>query len=55
MVGKDHKPFTSIGIETDSRVCLEVNTHTGTLDYFINDKHINHRVVNVPKDVYFGV
>jgi hypothetical protein len=25
------------------------------LDYFINDKHIKKRVVNVPKDVYFGV
>jgi hypothetical protein len=25
----------------------------GTLDYFINDKHIKDRVVNVPKDVYF--
>jgi hypothetical protein len=34
---------------------LEVNTHMGTLDYFINDKHIKDRVVNVPKDVYFGV
>jgi hypothetical protein len=54
-VGKDSKPFTGIGIPTYSRVCLEVNTHTGTLDYFINDKHIKKRVVNVPKDVYFGV
>jgi hypothetical protein len=34
---------------------LEVNTHTKALDYFINDKHIKDRVVNVPKDVYFGV
>jgi hypothetical protein len=25
------------------------------LEYFINDKHIKDRVVNVPKDVYFGV
>jgi hypothetical protein len=25
------------------------------LDHFINDKHIKDRVVNVPKDVYFGV
>jgi hypothetical protein len=49
------KPCTGIGIGTDSRVCLEVNTHTGTLDYFINGKHIKDRVVNVPKDVYFGV
>jgi hypothetical protein len=31
------------------------NTHTGTLDYFINDKYIKDPVVNVPKDVYFGV
>jgi hypothetical protein len=54
-VGKDFKPWTGTGIPTHSRVCLEVNTHTGTLDYFINDKHIKHRVVNVPKDVYFGV
>jgi hypothetical protein len=54
-VGKDFKPFTGISIRTNSRVCLEVNTHTGTLDYFINDKHIKDRVVNVPKDVYFGV
>jgi hypothetical protein len=46
---------TDIGIPTRSRVCLEVNTHTGTLDYFINNKHIENRVVNVPKDVYFGV
>jgi hypothetical protein len=49
------KPYTGIGIGTDSRVCLEVNTHTGTLDFFINGKHIKDRVVNVPKDVYFGV
>jgi hypothetical protein len=54
-VGKNDKPSTGIGIPTHTRVCLEVNTHTGTLDYFINDKHIKDRVVNVPKDVYFGV
>jgi hypothetical protein len=54
-VGEEYKSYTGIGIPTDSRVCLEVNTHTKTLNYFINDKHINHRVVNVPKDVYFGV
>jgi hypothetical protein len=54
-VGKDYKSFTGIVIRTKSHVCLEVNTHTGTLDYFINDKHIKDRVVNVPKDVYFGV
>jgi hypothetical protein len=54
-VGKDNKSLTDIGIPTHSHVCLEVNTHTGTLDYFINDKHTKDRVVNVPKDVYFGV
>jgi hypothetical protein len=54
-VGKVDKPFTNIGIPTHSRVCLEVNTHTGILDYFINDKRIKDRVVNIPKDVYFGV
>jgi predicted membrane protein len=54
-VGKNQKTSTGIGIPTDSSVCLEVNTHTGTLDYFMNDKHIKDRVVNVPKDVYFGV
>jgi hypothetical protein len=54
-VGKYYKCSAGIGIPTHSRVCLEVNTHTGTLDYFINDKHIKVRVVNVPKDVYFGV
>jgi hypothetical protein len=54
-VGRDKKPYTGIGIPTHTHVCLEVNTHTGTLDYFINDMHIKNRVVNVPKDVYFGV
>jgi hypothetical protein len=54
-VGKNYKPWIGIGIPTNTPVCLEVNTHTGTLDYFINDKHIKDRVVNVPKDVYFGV
>jgi hypothetical protein len=54
-VGKDPKGVTDIGIPTHNRVCLEVNTHTETLDYFISDKHIKDRVVNVPKDVYFGV
>jgi hypothetical protein len=54
-VGKDDKPPIGIGIPTYTRVGLEVNTHTGTLDYFINDKHVKDRVVNVPKDVYFGV
>jgi hypothetical protein len=54
-VGKDSKPSTGIGIVTHTRVCLEVNTHMGTLDYFMNDEHIKDRVVNVPKDVYFGV
>jgi predicted membrane protein len=54
-VGKNYKPYTYIGIPTNTRVCLEVNTHTGTLDYFINDRHIKDRVVNVPKDVYLGV
>jgi hypothetical protein len=54
-VGKDIKPPTGIGIGTDCFVYLEVNTHTGTLDYFMNDKHIKDRVVNVPRDVFFGV
>jgi hypothetical protein len=54
-VGKDGKSWIGIGIPTHSRVCLEVNAHTGTLDYFINDKHIKDRVMNVPRDVYFGV
>jgi hypothetical protein len=54
-VGKESKPFTDIGIPTHTRVWLEVNTHTGTLDYFINDEHAKGRVMNVPKDVYFGV
>jgi hypothetical protein len=51
-VGEDYKPSTGIGIPTHTRVCMEVNTHTG---YFINDKHIKDRVVNVQKNVYFGV
>jgi hypothetical protein len=54
-VGKNFKPNTGIGIPTHTRVCLVVNTHAGILDYFINDKHTKDRVVNVPKDVYFGV
>jgi hypothetical protein len=54
-VGKDFKSSTGIGIGTNSCVCLEMNTHTGTLNYYINDKHIKVRVVSVPKDVYFGV
>jgi hypothetical protein len=54
-VGKYDKSCNGIDIRTHTRVCLEVNTHTGTLDYFINDKHIKDRVVNVPNDVYFGV
>jgi hypothetical protein len=54
-VGKEVKSLSGIGIPTHTRVCLEVNTHTGTLDFFMNDKHIEDRVVNVPKDVYFGV
>jgi hypothetical protein len=54
-VGKDNKPSTGIGIPTYTRVCLDVNTHTETLDYFIDDKHIKDRVINVPKDVYFEV
>jgi predicted membrane protein len=54
-VGKNNKSYIGIAIPTHSRVCLEVNTHTGTLDYFINDKHIKDRVVNVPKNMYFGV
>jgi hypothetical protein len=54
-VGKEYKPLTHIAIATHTHVCLEVNTHIGKLDYFINDKHIKDRVVNVSKDVYFGV
>jgi hypothetical protein len=54
-VDKNDKPWIGIGIPTHNCVCLEVNTQTGTLDYFINDKHIKDRVVNVPKDVYIGV
>jgi hypothetical protein len=54
-VGRNGKTHTGIGIPTYSRVCLEVNTHMESLDYFINDKHIKDCVVNVPKDVYFGV
>jgi hypothetical protein len=54
-VGTNDKLSTDLGIPTHTRVCLEVNTLTETLDYFINNKHIKDRVVNVPKDVYFGV
>jgi hypothetical protein len=54
-VGKDPKFWTGIGIPTHTRVCLEVNIDTGTLDYFVNDKHIKDRVVNVLENVYFGV
>jgi hypothetical protein len=54
-VSRYSKPCTGIAIPTHTRVCLEVNTHTEILDYFINDEHIKDRVVNVPKDVYFGV
>jgi hypothetical protein len=54
-VGKYDKRYTGIGIPIHICVCLEVNTHTGTLDSFVNDKHVKDRVVNVPKDVYFGV
>jgi hypothetical protein len=55
LVGKNDKLSTSIGIPTHSRVCLEANTHTGTINYFISDKHIKDRVVSVPKDVYIGI
>jgi predicted membrane protein len=55
MRNKNSKPTTGNGIPTHTHVCLEVNTHMGTVDYFINDKHIKDRVVNVQKDVYFGV
>jgi hypothetical protein len=54
-VGEDSKPWTGTGIPTHTRVGLEANTHTRTLDYFVNDNHIKDHVVNVPKDVYFGV
>jgi hypothetical protein len=54
-VGQDDKPNTDIGIPIYTHVYLEVSTHMGTLDYFINDKYIKDCVVNVPKDVYFGV
>jgi hypothetical protein len=48
-VGKNNKPYTGAGIPTHIHVCLKVNIHMGTLDYFINDKHIKNCVVNVPK------
>jgi hypothetical protein len=51
-MGKNNNPPTSITININSSVCLEVNT---TRLYFINDKHIKKRVVNVPKNVDFGV
>jgi Flp pilus assembly CpaF family ATPase len=54
-VGKNSKLYTGVIIVNHTCVCLEMNTQTGTLDYFINDKHIEDHVVNVPKDVYFQV
>jgi hypothetical protein len=54
-VGEDFKPSTGIGIPIHTRICLEMNTHTGILDYFINDKHIKDCVVNVSKDMYFRI
>jgi hypothetical protein len=54
-MGNNCKPWTEISILTQTCVYLEVNTHTGTLYYFINDKHYKDRAVNVPKDVYFEV
>jgi hypothetical protein len=54
-VGENYKANTGIGIPTNTRVCLDVNTHTETFDYFINDKHMKDCVWIIPKDVYFGV
>jgi hypothetical protein len=51
----DNRWYFSINIGTHTCVCLEVNTHPQTLDYFTNDKHIKDCVLNVPKDVYLGV
>jgi hypothetical protein len=42
-------------LNAHTRVCLEVNRHTKTLDYFMNDKRFKNHVENVPKDVYFRV
>jgi hypothetical protein len=54
-IGISTKSWTGIDIPTHTCVYLEVNTHTSTLDYFINGKYIKDYVVNVPKDAYFGV
>jgi hypothetical protein len=54
-VGKNGKSWIDIGILIYIRVCLEVNMDTKTLEYFMNDEHIKNRVVNITKDVYFGV
>jgi hypothetical protein len=44
-----------VGISRNTRVALEVDAESGTLDFFINGEQIPHLVTGVPKDVYFGV
>jgi hypothetical protein len=54
-VGEAYKPDTGFGIGTNTRACLEMNTHMGTLDYFIKDNYIKGRVVNVLKGMEFDI
>jgi hypothetical protein len=48
-------PYTDMVICTNTRVSLEIDTHRGRLDFFINGNHFKDYVVKVPIDVYFGV
>jgi hypothetical protein len=61
-VGKSNKPWTGIGIGTNSCVCLEVNTHTGILDscefkgiIVFKDFEVENGVLGLEQDVYLNI
>jgi hypothetical protein len=43
------------GYPSGSLFAFELNTMTGILYFFVNNKQIGHCVKNIPKGVYFGV
>jgi hypothetical protein len=53
--GKSEVYSSNEGYPSGSLFALELNTMTGILYFFVNNKQIGHCVKNIPKGVYFGV
>jgi hypothetical protein len=51
----EHQYQPSLSLPSGSVVAIEINTKEKNLYFFVNNVQIQCRIINVPKNVYFGV